>query len=81
MKQLSNKDLPHIQSKEDLMRVFSLLKIHFDSNPKMYTRNDFMLLINSLYASIIYASNCGPVNPNEGRISDFNFDFNNDFGN
>ena len=55
--------------------------MHFDSNPKMYTRNDFMLLINSLYASIIYATDYGPTIPNGERVSDFNFDFNNDFGN
>lgn len=47
-----DKKLPTINNQDDLEQAFSIIKNKFNGSPKFYTRTDFILLINTLYAAL-----------------------------
>lgn len=51
-KWFEDRELPTINSPEDLLNAFSIVKNQFNGSPKYYTRNDYILLINTIYAAL-----------------------------
>lgn len=45
------RELPEIQNDLDLLKAFSIVKNRFNGNPHCYTRNDYILFINTIYAA------------------------------
>ena len=46
------RELPTINNQNDLEKAFSIIKNKFNGSPKFYTRTDFILFINTLYAAL-----------------------------
>lgn len=45
------RELPDIHNYLDLLKAFSIVKNRFNGNPHCYTRNDYILFINTVYAA------------------------------
>jgi hypothetical protein len=45
------RELPNIYNDLDLLKAFSIVKNRFNGNPRCYTRNDYILFINTIYAA------------------------------
>lgn len=45
------RELPNIENDNDLLKAFSIVKNRFNGNPRCYTRNDYILFINTIYAA------------------------------
>lgn len=45
------RELPNIENDLDLLKAFSIVKNRFNGNPRCYTRNDYILFINTIYAA------------------------------
>lgn len=45
------RELPNIENDLDLLKAFSIVKNRFNGNPHCYTRNDYILFINTIYAA------------------------------
>ena len=58
-KWFEDRELPNINSPEDLLNAFSIVKNQFNGSPKYYTRNDYILLINTIYAALTKKWNQG----------------------
>lgn len=48
-------ELPLINSIDDLKKAMEVVKSRFNGYPHKYTRNDYLLLINTLYAALKYS--------------------------
>lgn len=46
-------ELPQINSPDDLKRAMEIVKSRFNGHPHKYTRNDYILFINTLYAALM----------------------------
>lgn len=57
-------ELPIINSPDDLKKAMEVVKSRFNGYPHKYTRNDYLLLINTLYAALKYSGDTTDLQQN-----------------